>query len=182
MKNIHLYIVIGSLLFWPDFLLSLSGRDTFLLHRSNMLFTIAQIWLLFAILAILYEIVCIVLERNWSTLLAYFIAILVIVVVSNISLNYFTNKSIREATIIINSFVRGENNSDLRTIIDDEIRDGYANLLTQKFNHLAIDFTWSSPSKRRYDFTVSKRTQPPLILTLYTYQEEPPTIWIHNHK
>lgn len=116
------------------------------------------------------------LRRKWFVCLGLLAVLVAGIGMHVISTQVLTERSIREATAIAQSFVNGTAN--LPVTWADEVSDEREKVLSGS-TRKTVDYWWSSPAKLRYDFRLRADGSKLMILSVFNAATEPRLfIWL----
>ena len=167
----------------PDFILSLSGRDTYLFYRYPLLVDIGII-VIIVIGAIFFVEVAVLLKKNKRLMaICFFASSLLLCLLCKLSIDVLVEKSVSEARLEVESFFmnKGLGRSEI-VKIEDDVAPFYSKYLTVDFSKEDLLLKWKSPQFGKYEFKVSPPNTQPFLVRLSTLQNQSNKIWIHSQK
>ena len=180
-KYLKIFIVLSSLILIPDLILSLSGRETYIIIHSS-LFIDMGIFISFALFVIVVlEIVNLLKKKEWKTSLLICLSIVIVVFFCKIMINHLVNISIYEAEVVVSRFLNDSNslNSKLEVSIDDKVKNLFDDFLTHGGGVQSMVLALNVPHLRLYDFKIIPNDSQPFFIRHTVSQSENDKIWIH---
>jgi hypothetical protein len=177
---VKIFIVLFFLVLLPDFVLSLSGRDTYLFYRYPLLVDIGIIVAIITGAIFLLE-VAILFKNKQLLAIFFFSGGLFLCLLCKLSIGVLAEKSASEARLEVESFLmnKGLGGSEI-VKIEDEVATFYSKYLTADFSKEDLVLMWKSPQFGKYEFKVSSPNTQPFLIRLSTLQNESNKIWIHR--
>lgn len=163
-----------------DFLLRISGRDSFILPDSSAVINIEIVTTILLTIFICIEIGKAVYRKNYKLAICMIAITLSVVQISRHYIHSLTNKSISEAKDIVFSYISGSSSKKLSINIDDDAKEVYIAYI-RKSKHIGdLTLTTYAPHLRIYEFKVCPSGSRCFSIRLMAHQSKPCEIWIHG--
>lgn len=179
---IKIFIAVLFLILLPDFILSLSGRDTFLFYRYPPLVEISTFVAIAGLVLFIVEVVGLLAKKKWIMSAYYGVGALIFVLACNIFIGILVEKSVNEARNEVELFFKTKGNvENLIVDIDEDASILYKEYTTVgQFSNSDLQLKWKAPQHGKYEFMVSSKDSKPFMVKLSTMQNEPNKIWVYK--
>lgn len=173
-------LVVVVAVFLSDFLLQISGRDSFIGVTSSIVINIEIFTAILLIIFVCAEIVRAVYRRKYKLLICLIVISLSVMQISRYFVYFLTNKSIDEAKNIVFSYVSGGSIKGLSVNIDDDVREAYTSYVKKNKKIDDLTLTTYAPHLRVYEFKVCPSDSHCFSIRLMVHQSKPYDMWIHG--
>lgn len=174
------FITIFCLIFIPDLILSISGRDTYLFYRYPVLVNIGILAIIIFFILFTIEVVRLIAKKKWIKTVSLLFGVFLFLFACKISTGILINKSVSEARQEVEVFFEKNDVGESWTInIEDEVRPLYRKYITDNFSKDDLQLMWKSPQYGKYEFKISSDHHS-FLVRLSILQDKPNEIWVHK--
>ena len=178
---LKIFIAILFLILLPDFILSLSGRDTYLFYRYPQLVNIGIFVAIAGFVLVIVEIVGLLVKKNWIRSACYCTGALIFVLSCKISIGMLVEKSVNEARHEVEMFLMSKGIvENLAVDIEEDASSFYKEYIIGQFSKNDLQLKWKAPQYGRYEFMVSSKDIKPFMVRLSTLQNKQNEIRVYK--
>jgi hypothetical protein len=178
MKILLRFVIVLALIIFPDLVLTISGRDSYLIVHSPVLIDVGILIYGISFVYLLVIVIRAISQKKWKQVAVVLAAVALLVAIYQYTVTTLTNKSIAEAREKVGNFFEKKNNVTVN--IDDNAKEGYEQYLKKNRGIQSLILTLKVPHLRIYEFKVVPFDTSPFFVRLTVHQNSSDRIWIHN--
>lgn len=177
--SIKTVLFVITVVFLPDLILSISGRDTYLFHLHPVISNIEIASILLVCVCFVIGIINHIINKQWRNLVFSLLIVIVVTLASIEAISYYENQSIKESTEKTIIFLKSKGfDNKIEVSFEDNTEPLFQQYLLKEFSPNDIELVWASAWFGRYEFRINNADKP-FYIRLYTLRNEPDELWVH---
>jgi hypothetical protein len=178
----QLFLAVITLLILVDFILFLSGHNTYFLGLSPIGIDLSMFFFVGLIVYFCFELFILASKKKWKVIFSTFIVLLAFEMMYKVAINRLADISLLEAKGSIVTFLRNNNtNSRFNVHIENGVRESYNRYISENDRALdALNLSLKVPHLHLYEFEVVPRDTPRFFVRIKKNRFKDTEIWVHS--